>query len=243
VNALWRVGRVMVKAVRPDGASPLFPNSAADEAEALRRLGPRGLAPRLIAAGADWLAYARVPGHSWRRGPEAAARSLHALHVTDAALPFRSAPSGSAALLAHGLLIAAACHGPVPAAPPDPGVPPPPRPRLIHGDAVAGNLVTGAAAAGRAVATWIDWQCAALGDPAEDLAAFLSPAMQQLYRGRPLAAAETAAFLAAYPDAAVVARYRALAPLLHWRIAVHCLWRAERGAPGYAAAAGLEMAA
>ncbi len=240
VNRLWRVGAAMVKQVRAEGASPLFPNSAAVEAEALRRLAPQGLAPRLLAAGEGWVAYARVPGRAWRAGPQVAARTLHALHLLPAAgtgLPFRDAAMGSAAVLAQAGAIAAACGGPVPPPPPDPGVPAPARRGLVHGDAVAGNLIVGAAGA-----VWIDWQCPALGDPAEDLAAFLSPAMQLLYRGRPLAADEASAFLAAYPDPATVDRYRRLAPVLHWRLAVHCLWRAGRGAPGYAAAARLELA-
>ena len=35
----------------------------------------------------------------------------------------------------------------------------------------------------------IDWQCPALGDPAEDIACFLSPAMQVIYGAGPLDAA------------------------------------------------------
>lgn len=237
VNRLWRVGPAMVKLLPAEGASPLFPNSAADEALALRHLGLRGLAPRLLAAGPGWVAYVRVPGRTWRSGPGVAAAALAALHQSDPALPFRATPAGSAAVLAQGRAIAADLPA-VPPPPPDPGVPPPGRLRLVHGDAVAGNLVT---VPGGAV--WIDWQCPALGDPADDLAAFLSPAMQALYRGRPLAADEAAAVLAAYPDRETVARYRALAPVLHWRLAVHCLWRAARGAPGYAAAAAQELAA
>ena len=38
------------------------------------------------------------------------------------------------------------------------------------------------------------------GGPVDDLALFLSPAMQVLYRGRPLTAEEGAAFLDAYPN-------------------------------------------
>jgi hypothetical protein len=67
--------------------------------------------------------------------------------------------------------------------------------------------------------------------------------MQQLYRGRPLSAGETAAFLAAWPRGAEVARYRLLAPLLHWRLAAHCAARARRGDAGYGDALRLELAA
>ena len=112
------------------------------------------------------------------------------------------------------------------------------RRRLVHGDPVPGNIVTGP---GRAAL--IDWQCPALGDPAADLAIFASPAMQQVYRGAPLSEAESAAFLAAYPDEETVARYRALRPWYHWRMAAYCLFRAERGRAGYAAGLTLERAA
>jgi aminoglycoside phosphotransferase (APT) family kinase protein len=132
---------------------------------------------------------------------------------------------GSAAIRAHG----AGFAGDLPA-PPDPGVPPPARPRLVHGDAVPGNLI--ATPAGAVVA--IDWQCPAAGDPADDLSLFLSPAMQRLYRGAPLSAGERARFLAAYPDRTTVERFLALEPLLAWRIAAHCRWRARRGEADYA---------
>ena len=87
----------------------------------------------------------------------------------------------------------------------------------------------------------IDWQCPARGDPAEDLATFLSPAMHWLYRGKLPDEAERAQFLDAYPDPVVVDRYLRLAPLFRWRMAAHCLWKAERGAADYATALKLEL--
>jgi hypothetical protein len=226
----------VVKLFDPAGASPLFPNDARAEAGALRLLAPLGLAPDLRAEGAGWIAYAHVPGRAWRHGPRAVAAALARVH----ALPgegFRDLPSGSAAVLAQGAAIAAQCRGALPPPPADPGVPPHPAPRLIHGDAVPGNLIV--TRAGRVLP--IDWQCPARGDPAEDLATFLSPAMQRIYRGRPLSAATAAAFLAAYPCAEIVARTRAMLPVFRWRMAAHCLWKAERGAPGYAEALALEL--
>lgn len=89
----------------------------------------------------------------------------------------------------------------------------------------------------------IDWQCPAIGDPAEDIAIFLSPAMQYVYRGKPLTDDEEAAFLAAYRDRAITRRYRALKPWFHWRMAAYCLWRARNGSPDYAPAFRLEAAA
>ena len=52
-------------------------------------------------------------------------------------------------------------------------------PCLIHGDTVPNNFIQSVDAL-----VLIDWQCPALGDPVLDLAIFLSPAMQQIARGR-----------------------------------------------------------
>ncbi|MEI6801465.1 MAG: phosphotransferase, partial [Pseudomonadota bacterium] len=83
---------------------------------------------------------------------------------------------------------------------------------------------------------FIDWQCPGLGDPAEDLATFLSPAMQWLYTGRTLGPDQRSRFLHAYPDQATVARFQALEPLFTWRIAAHCRYRAAKGDADYAQA-------
>jgi thiamine kinase-like enzyme len=102
---------------------------------------------------------------------------------------------------------------------------------------VAGNLIDGPGGI-----TLIDWQCPASGDPTEDVATFLSPAMQWLYRGRVLSPPETEAFLSAYPDPDVTTRYLRLRPLYRWRMAAHCLWKADRGAPDYEQALAAELA-
>jgi thiamine kinase-like enzyme len=117
-------------------------------------------------------------------------------------------------------------------------VPPLPLLSLIHGDPVPGNLL-----AHDGTLTLIDWQCPQMGDPSEDLALFLSPAMQVLYRGATLSPAEEEAFLAAYPDTAVVGRYLSLKPWLHWRMAGYCLWRCADGNPVDQHAFELERAA
>ncbi len=234
-NRLWKVGTAVVKSYDPAAASPLFPNDPQAEARALDRLGPTGLGPRLIGAGPSWVAYAFVEGRSWRSDPAQVARTLFRLHRQDAA-GFRPLASGSAALLAQAQAMARDCQGRLPPPPADPCLPPIPVPCLIHGDAVAGNMIAGSAGL-----TLIDWQCPAAGDPTEDLATFLSPAMQWLYRGEILASEATEAFLSAYPDPRIAERYRRLAPLYRWRMAAHCLWKAERGAPDYAQALALEL--
>lgn len=238
-NRLFRAGDLVVKLYVPGAESPLFPNDAGAEAGALSLLAPLGLAPVMLARGAGWLVYRHLPGAAWAQGPAGPALALGRLHGMALAVPgFRAAPSGSAALLAQARAIAGGDPGPLPPAPEDPGLAPLARPVLIHGDAVSGNMID---QAGRVML--IDWQCPALGEPAEDLAAFLSPAMQYLYRGRPLSAAERTAFLAACPDRAIRERYLALAPVLHWRLAAHCLWRLRRGDADYGPALALELAA
>lgn len=234
-NRLWRVGGLVVKLFVPDAQSLLFPNDPLAEAAALRLAAPHGLAPGLRLTGPGWLAYDYCDGQPWQAdNPAPVAAVLGAVHALPKA-PFRHLASGSAALLQQARAIAAQCKGSLPAAPADPGVPAAAA-RLIHGDAVAGNILV----SGQKL-TLIDWQCPAIGDPAEDLAAFVSPAMQWLYRGAMLSRAQEAAFLAAYPDPEIAERFQLLKPLFRWRMAAHCLWRAERGDAGYAQAMALEL--
>lgn len=232
VNRLWRSGNVVIKSYDPGGATPLFPNSATAESAALRFAAPHGLSPTLLGEGAGWVAWAHAPGVPWQSDPARAARLLARLHALAPPATFAPRPSGSAAILAQGAAIAA----PWPA-PPDPGIGPCPIPAPLHGDPVPGNIIVDGDRA-----LLIDWQCPATGDPAEDIALFLSPAMQWLYRGATLSMDETAAFLSAYGNPGTVARYRALAPVLHWRIAAHCAWRAARGDGDYEQALRLEFA-
>lgn len=233
-NRLWRVGDLVLKRYDAAAASPLFPNSAADEARAMALFAPLGLAPALCAAGEDWVIYRHVEGGVWSGDPAAVARMLGRLHAqpTDG-VSFRPVPNGSAALLAQARAMAQGLDLPPP--PTDPQVPPSAA-RIVHGDAVVGNILAGAGGP-----LLIDWQCPGLGDPAEDLATYLSPAMMWLYSGRIHTAAERAAFLAAYPDRVTVDRFLALEPLYRWRMAAHCAWRARRGDADYARALRLEL--
>ena len=234
-NQVWRVGGLVVKQFRPEAASPMFPNQAAAEQAALITLEGCGLAPRLRAGGSDWLAYDHVPGRDWRENPGLVARVLGRLHCQPLPLSLPLVPMG------QGLRQAALLWAPQGMGlPPCPDLPvdlPAIAPRFIHRDPVPGNIVVQGAEV-----TLIDWQCPAIGDPAEDLAIFLSPAMQVLYRGAALTGAEVAAFLAAYPDRDVIARYGAMRGVLHWRIAAHCAWRAARGDAGYARVLPIETA-
>jgi thiamine kinase len=237
VNLLWRASGMVIKQYQHGGASPLFPNDPEAEANALAYLAPFGAAPKLVARGQAWLVYEYCPGRAWQHGPEQPARTLARLHQIPVQQGiFRGAPNGSAQLLAQAKAIAAQCASYLPPAPQDLGLAPGPA-CLIHGDAVPGNFILHQ---GRT--TLIDWQCPAIGDPSEDIATFLSPAMQWLYRGAPLTAQEKKAFRDATP-VKTLARYDQLAMIYHWRMAAHCLWKAEHNAPDYAQALQLELAA
>lgn len=230
-NLLWRVGGFTVKRFNAAAASPLFPNDVQAEARALALFAALGIAPRLRAVGTDWLIYDHAAGQVWSGDPAPVAQALHRLHT--AVIPadsFRIAPNGSAAVLADARRIYDLPD------PPDDPVIGPVSPRPIHADAVVGNIILT-----QSGPLLIDWQCPAMGDPAEDLCTFLSPAMTWLYSGKPMRADEADAFLRAYPDAAVVARARAMQKVYRWRIAAHCAWKAARGDKDYELALKLEL--
>lgn len=249
-NRVWRLhgpaDDLVLKLYRRDFDNPLFGNDARLEALCLERLAGTGLAPQLRASGTNgqeaWVVYDHAPGAPWRADCAIAARVLADLHAQSPDVTAPPGCNGSAAISQHALAILTRCAEPergklIRMRPYTAAVEAGPT-CLIHGDPVAGNLLVSDT---RAVL--IDWQCPAIGDPSEDLAMFLSPAMQQVYRGAPLTAAEESQFLATYENRETVVRYLALKPWFHWRMAAYCLWRAQNGAPDYAPAFELESAA
>lgn len=249
-NSLWRVTGdwqdLVVKLFRPEAHTPLFCNDPDAEVRALESLHGIKIAPEYVANGitevGPSLVYAHVEGRSWQPPDEiaAVARALARLHATPAPDGLDSAPSHAADLRqqARDMLAQIGAAGDAvlalePTARDDIALT---GKAFLHGDPTAGNALI----SGRAI-TFIDWQCPACGDPVLDLAVFLSPAMQRVSGNRPLTLAEEAAFLTAYGNAGIAERYRALAPLFHWRMAAYCLWRAARGDAGYGEAAALEV--
>lgn len=247
-NRVWRwrraTGDVAVKLVRPEAATPLFPNEVSLEHAALRALAGTGLAPAPVALlpGAEPVLVTGFAG-TGPGDPGTAGRLLARLHglAPPAFLPHRT--GGAPAILAAGEALLAGLPGAAalralrPAAADLPEAPP----AFLHGDPVPANLV-----AGPGGPVLVDWQCPAAGDPVEDLACFLSPAMQIAYGSGPLPPAAQAAFLAAYAQPRVADRLARLRPALHWRMACYCLWLvAHRPARAAAARAGLaaELAA
>ena len=230
-NYVWRSGDRVVKLYREGCQNPLFANEWGRERSVLLALNGTGMAPRYLAHGTwqgrAWLIYRHVAGSRWHEDAGHVARLLGILHDQTALPDLPAGRNGSRALTEQTREILAQCStdaGLVSMAPRG-VVPPTSQVCLIHGDPVPGNLV-----AHDGTLTLIDWQCPQLGDPAEDLAMFLSPAMQHLYRGRVLSSEEEAQFGLAYPDRRVVARYYALKPWFHWRMAAYCAWRGDREA-------------
>ena len=257
-NHIWRVdaggagGPVYAVKLYPENRqTPLFRNDGMAEAAVLALLRGHGLAPDLHGATTTeqgpCVIYHYISGAPWTGNPAPVAQMLRRLHDLPVPVPadLPDAPSGSAALSAQTRAILAACD-PGRAArlaampmPPGPEVPPADARCLIHGDAVASNIIRGAADGFRL----IDWQCPARGEPVADIAIVLSPAMQHLYGGPPPDARFCERFFAAYGDRGVEQRYRRLAPWYHRRMAAYCLWKAERGAGDYAEAMALELGA
>jgi len=248
-NRVWRVEgsdqTLICKLYRQSPDNPLYPNLPGIEYEMLSALSQTGMAPRPVALFhtdmGDLLVYRHLAGVLWSSGVTSVARLLSRVHGTKPPIALRRLASGSGGLVRQTRYISSFCRGRAADMPDflrDRHIAPARQLRLIHTDAVPGNLVIT-----RDGLRLIDWQCPALGDPCEDLASFLSPGMQQLYRGAPLKRHETVQFLATYPDQRMVARYRRLAPFFHWRTAAYCQWRLENGAPDYRLARDLEIAA
>ena len=237
-NQTWRVAdgtrQIVVKLFAKDSQNPLFPNDPEREIRALRHLEHHNLAPRLVdhfvTPFGQCVIYEHLRGQTWETDPAPVARLLKRLHRLDAPEGLRATPDGSLALRRHGDMILELCprsaadwaHDLMPRT----TIPPVGTNSLLHGDPVPGNIVGEGS-------DWrlIDWQCPAAGDPCEDIAIFLSPAMQLAYRGTALSEAEKTAFLDAYDDVDIMKRYNTVAPWYHWRMLAYCLWQQAKGDP------------
>nr|WP_299985451.1 aminoglycoside phosphotransferase family protein [uncultured Ruegeria sp.] len=247
-NRVWKVlsGRsdAVLKLYSAPFQNPLFRNDAQLEADCLRALNSTGYVPNLRATGsfgaANWVYYDHAPGNPWREGVESVATLLQHLHGLSIELELPRGCNGSDDVREQAEQILLGCQSAekqrLIALRPEGVVEPLSDRRLIHGDPVAGNILQSSTGL-----TLIDWQCPAMGDPCEDLAIFLSPAMQHLYRDATLSEAEVASFLAAYDQREVTERYLLLRPWFGWRMAAYCLWRIENGSPDYVPAFELEI--
>ncbi|MGV6804356.1 MAG: phosphotransferase family protein [Ruegeria sp.] len=248
-NQVWKVlggdaDRVL-KLYNSSLRNPLFRNDAHLEAECLKMLEQTGFVPRLRASGVfetdRWVFYDHAAGSPWQEGAAVVAELLQKLHSLKLDFDVPKGCNGSAEIDNHGTRILNGCRSSrrfeLTELRPQTLVPPVLKTCLIHGDPVAGNILVSPRGL-----TLIDWQCPAIGDPCEDLALFLSPAMQLLYRGVSLTHKEETEFLSSYADLDVVKRYMTLKPWYAWRMAAYCLWRTENGAPAYSEGLELELA-
>lgn len=248
-NWVWKVGEdeqaVICKLYAAEDNNPVYPNLPGTEYDTLKALHAYGIAPEPLAllnsTDGDLLIYRCLNGETWQRDATPVADLLGRLHSIGLRFPLRRLASGSAALLQQSRMILrgleTAFDPPTWMATAMP-VPPTVDLAILHTDVVPGNIISSAG-----TLRLIDWQCPALGDPCEDIASFLSPAMQLLYRGQPLSADEQDAFLASYPNQRIVDRYQSLAPYYHLRIAAYCAWKLAKGEHDYAAAFKAEVAA
>ncbi len=240
-NQVWKVrtstGFVIEKqyAEDPGSPNPMYPNLPDHEALAMTHLSGHGCAPELLAyrpahdhEGA-LVVYRYVSGTPWRSGVAEVAALLCTVHGAGVPSGIRRLHRSATEALAHADSMVADVpvrrdRDRMVASRPRGMVHRPVRvPVLVHTDCGPGNIVRS-----RAGLVLIDWQCPGAGDPVEDIACFLSPAMMMLYEAEPHRTAARAAFLAAYPDAALVERYRRDGPAWHYRIAAYCVWRARR---------------
>jgi len=166
---------------RPDN-NPLYPNLAGAEYEVLKALHFQDIAPKPIALLnyelGKVLIYQRLNGKIWSQGSKCVAEMLGALHDLNLTIPLRRLQTGSYALKLQVCEIIASLHEPLPNLPKGVTVEfvdSLAQLSLIHTDIVASNIVVTPQGL-----RLIDWQCPAFGDPCEDLASFLSPAMQHL---------------------------------------------------------------
>lgn len=245
-NRVWQAGDLVLKLYQSAAMSnPLFDNDPDREKTTLIALAETGMVPQLVDAGRfegqSWLLYRHIEGKPWQAGGASVGQFLGRLHSQPSFAALPDGANGSLDLARQAMAIFAAAGGVPPRMvrfEPSQIVPPTPNRAVIHGDPVPGNLLVH-----DGLLTLIDWQCPQLGDPAEDLALFLSPAMQFLYRGKSLDQREVEACLSAYPEQSVVARYNILKPWFHWRMAAYCHWRAGAGDHRDRQAAELEIQA
>ncbi|MDA0745437.1 MAG: phosphotransferase [bacterium] len=227
----------VVKHYRTNPRTSLFPVLPQAEALALETLHQKNIAPDPVAFFPDAgpvLVYKYWPGDPWRENVIPVANLLYCLHN----LPvqnlqgFRHLPVEPSTILAQGdallknvpednLVSSLRDRRPTPAS-----TPAPKHFSLLHTDVGAGNLIVGPDGL-----RLIDWQCPGIGDPTEDVWAFLSPAFQILFDRAPLSLQDRETFLNTYDSPDVRTRLPLLAPAFAYRMTAYCCLRASELAP------------
>ncbi|TYB84922.1 phosphotransferase family protein [Oceaniovalibus sp. ACAM 378] len=245
-NIVWRVDTgsrsLVCKLHCHDRATPLFPNDPDAELAAMRFMAPLGLAPggamSLNTVAGPCLIYDHVPDRAIPVTASDIGRTLSRVHDQAPPVGLRRVADDIPAILAQAedilrtlpvaLRARLATHRPAFHADALPA-----RLCLLHGDPAPDNIL--ATPDGPIL---IDWQCPAAGDPAHDLAVFLSPAMHVLAGRPPLSETDRHACLVAHGAAQ---RFAAVEPAHLWRMAVHCGWRLAHGESDCKAAMEAEL--
>nr|WP_252731092.1 aminoglycoside phosphotransferase family protein [Pacificibacter marinus] len=237
-------GKLVFKFFDNTRSNTLFPNRVRDEQNALLALTNIGIASTFRGwAETDFgvcIVYDFVDGTIPQQTSMQTMWALSRLHSCDVAQDFRHISSDPSDIQAQGISFldhdlsprAARLRSNVPEVPNAPDV----ASCFLHGDPTPANSVITPDGL-----TFLDWQCPAFGDPVHDLAIALSPAMHVVDGAEPLNGTQIDRLLAAYADETVTDRYRALAPLYHWRMACYCQWKARLGEVAFAAAGVAEF--
>ncbi|RPE64643.1 phosphotransferase family enzyme [Pacificibacter maritimus] len=231
--------QIVFKIFRSERSNPLFPNDVTSEMSALTALESSGFAPRPLQLfhvhGRGCLAYEFIDGEPARSTSQAALKTLASVHqltppsaarrvlcdrtsVKQQGFFFLKGDETSRANYLRDTCPTVADVGEVP-------------PSFLHGDPTPANTIH---MENRVI--FVDWQCPGAGDPIHDLSLALSPAMQLVYGNSNAEKVTASQLLAAYDCPTTTDRYTEFEPLLRWRIAAYCHWKAMRGETVYAAA-------
>jgi len=227
---------LVVKLYNAGQQASLYPMLPDAEAEALKALKGRKVAPELVAyfpvdndmqgLGRPMLIYEHYAGKQWSGGVEAVA-DLFRRQLAASPAGLRPLASEPGAILYQGDQMLAKVFEDTwvqrlkAARPVPPAALPRGRLTLVHTDAGPGNLIQG-----NDGLRLIGWRCPGIGDPAEDLYGFLSPAFQILSKSPLLSTDDHGQFLRRYNDAVTVERLDLLWPSYSYRMLAYCRLRA-----------------
>ena len=235
-NKIWRIGNKVCKLYDQNRSSELFPNDPVNEQNILNALKGTSLAPELIYFNkfeiGPVLVYKFVDGPVFKKPTKKIAQSLSKLHsISSENIILKTRNSSSKNLLQQCKKLLIGYGSDELNLPNDPNINDSEVKSIIHGDPVSGNIINSGNHA-----VLIDWQCCAIGDPSEDIACALSPAMHHLYGEGTLDLSTRRNFIKFYGNKEIVQRYHLLGHLYHARIAAYCLWRVRHGDQDYEAA-------
>jgi thiamine kinase len=226
----------VVKLYNSGQQASLFPMLPEAEVQALQALKGQKVAPEPIAflpvendiqgLGRPMLVYQYYAGAHWNGDVAAAASLLKRLHGV-APTGLRPLASEPGAILYQGDQLLTKLGDDAwaqrlkVARPEAPRVVPHGRHALVHTDAGPGNLVQG-----NDGLRLIGWRCPGIGDPAEDLYTFLSPAFQVLAKYPQMNTDDHGRFLQLYADPVTAERLDVLWSSYSYRMLAYCRLRA-----------------